>query len=304
MSNINEDFFHVEQLAMDFRLKRDKRKNSFFGDCPVCGYKECFALYDNNGKPGWHCYSKGCNLWDVLRTSPYAHKVASQFKAPALDKSQGGTQKSKDWWQRILRECWKAPGTVVEAYLHSRGYHGPIPESLRYHPSLYYKDTKQYFPAMVAPIIHYPTKRTIGIHRTYLKPDGSGKADVKPAKKILGQCMTGGVFLADPANIMAVAEGIETALSYQALTGTPTVAALSCGGMRKLILPSKPMAQVVYVAADNDTHGKKSAKAAVDRFLRERRTVSMAVAGYEGEDFNDVLMRCQSKRDGHDSKSE
>lgn len=53
----------------------------------------------------------------------------------------------------------------------------------------------------------------LAMHRTYLRRDGSGKADVEPTKAMLGKVMGGAVRLTDTSGPLVVAEGIETALS-------------------------------------------------------------------------------------------
>ena len=53
----------------------------------------------------------------------------------------------------------------------------------------------------------------LAVHRTYLRPDGSGKAEVHPAKAMLGAALGGAVRVADGHGPLVVAEGIETALS-------------------------------------------------------------------------------------------
>lgn len=69
--------------------------------------------------------------------------------------------------------------------------------------------------AMVATIVSPATGERIGRHVTYLQPDGRGKADLDPARKVWGS-IAGGVWLTrrEPvAGPLFVAEGIETALS-------------------------------------------------------------------------------------------
>jgi hypothetical protein len=51
------------------------------------------------------------------------------------------------------------------------------------------------------------------VHRTYLLPDGSGKAAIDPDKMMLGAVAGGAVRLTDGPGGLVVAEGIETALS-------------------------------------------------------------------------------------------
>ena len=66
-----------------------------------------------------------------------------------------------------------------------------------------------------------------GVHRTWLRPDGSGKAAVAPQKAMLGRCAGGAVRLAPASDAVQIAEGIETALAVLVATGVPTWAALS-----------------------------------------------------------------------------
>jgi hypothetical protein len=53
------------------------------------------------------------------------------------------------------------------------------------------------------------------VHRTYLRADGAGKADVTQAKMMLGRCAGGAVRLSDGPGPLVVAEGIETAPPLQ-----------------------------------------------------------------------------------------
>jgi hypothetical protein len=53
----------------------------------------------------------------------------------------------------------------------------------------------------------------VAAHRTWLLPDGSGKADLLEPKWSLGPVGGGAVRLAPAGPVLAVAEGIETALT-------------------------------------------------------------------------------------------
>ena len=82
------------------------------------------------------------------------------------------------------------------------------------------------------------------IHRTYLTADGV-KAAVDPVKMALGAVAGGSVrLICGKRGVLAVAEGIESALSIPALdprlTGASVWAALSASGMRSLRLPMVP----------------------------------------------------------------
>jgi hypothetical protein len=78
----------------------------------------------------------------------------------------------------------------------------------------------------------------IAIHRTYLRPDGADKANVEPLKLMLGPTTGGAVRFVKPTSIIAIAEGIEMALSVaQACRKLAAWAALCASGLRAIWLP-------------------------------------------------------------------
>ena len=99
---------------------------------------------------------------------------------------------------RLWRLSLPAGGTLVEAYLHRRGIAGPVPPTLRFLPACRHAPTGTDWPAMVAAVSRWPERSLCGVHRTYLRPDGTGKAPVEPAKITLGPIRGGAVRLAAP----------------------------------------------------------------------------------------------------------
>jgi phage/plasmid primase-like uncharacterized protein len=129
----------------------------------------------------------------------------------------------------------------------------------------------------------------VAVHRTYLRADGDGKANLVPDKMMLGPCAGGAVRFAKPAEVLAIAEGIETALSIvQACSGLAVWASLSTSGMKTLQLPSLVREVIVCADADDNGAGQKAASDAAMRFIREGRRVRVAHPG-RGRDFNDLL---------------
>jgi hypothetical protein len=137
---------------------------------------------------------------------------------------------------------------------------------------------------MVAVVDHELHGR-VAVHRTFLRDDGCSKADLDPSKMTLGPCKGGAVRLAPAGATLAIAEGIESALSYMQHTGTPTWAALSAGGIRSLILPDN--VTEVVIATDPDPVGMIAARVAAQRWLDEGRLVAIARPPL-GVDFNDL----------------
>lgn len=117
------------------------------------------------------------------------------------------------------------------------------------------------------------------------------KAATEQNKLTLGHLRYGGVWLPPIEEIgseLAVAEGIETALSVQQITGLPTVAALSAAGMRAFRWP--PQVRRLWIAADNDETGLGAAKALLDRGLKADWQAEIKVPARDTNDFNDLLL--------------
>lgn len=204
--------------------------------------------------------------------------------------------------QALALEIWNstvpAIGTLAETYLAGRAVTLPIPERLRFHDALAHTPTGTGAPAMVALVTDIDDK-PLAVHRTYLSRDGSGKADLDPARMTLGACHGGGVRLGRIRHYhwLAVGEGIETTLSVMQACGLSGLAALSAVGLRNLVLPLE--ANLILLCADHDENGtgKNAADAARARFRAEGRRVRIIVPPDRGNDFNDQLMQ-QVKSDG------
>ena len=111
----------------------------------------------------------------------------------------------------------------METYLRSRDIKIDVPDCVRYHPRLKHYPSGQYLPAMIAAVTVYPDPEIVAIHRTYLKQDGSGKADVEPNKMMLGSIKGGAVMFGPSSGLnLFITEGIENALTLFEVTGWPT----------------------------------------------------------------------------------
>ena len=191
---------------------------------------------------------------------------------------------------KYISDLWAASiplrGTQAEIYLRSRAIDKHVSQDIRYVSKLIHKPSGSCFPAMLAAVRHGVTGQLTGIHRTWLKSDGSDKANVDPNKMMLGQVLGGAVQLSDVAPEMIIAEGIETALSVLQATGIPTWAALSTSGLKNLVLPS--VVRRITIACDNDQAGLKAANEAADKWTRERREVLLSIPPIN-KDFNDLL---------------
>ena len=229
---------------------------------------------------------------------PVPRKPARGFKEQRLKQNADhGNQHKAKLAARIWNEAQPIPDTLAERYLRGRGLTLELPTCLRFHPACKHAPSGQILPAMIAAVIG-ADGRVIAIHRTYLRECEDGrvvKAQVEPAKMMLGSIAGGACRLAPATERMALGTGIETSLSFQQLSGLPIWSALSDGGLEKVILPPLQVGAEVIIAADLDPGGQGEAAAfrAADRLTAEGRTVKVVLPpAQNGEnklDFNDLI---------------
>jgi DNA primase len=189
--------------------------------------------------------------------------------------------------KRIWRAARAAPGTLVDTYLQSRSITTPVPPTLRY-ARLRHRESGRKLPCMVA-AVQAADGRLSGLHRTFLRLDGGGKADVEPVKKMLGACRGGVVRLAPAGRRLVLCEGIETGLSIrQVCPDVPVWCALSAGNLDRLQLPAE--VEEVVLVADGDPIGERAAEKATWAYLDQGVRVQLVLPP-AGQDINDVLRR-------------
>ncbi|WP_229582889.1 toprim domain-containing protein [Paracoccus sp. S-4012] len=248
----------------------------------------------SNGQLLLHCKA-GCAFRDIVAALRRRGLLDARDRLPPPDPheivrrhaaDEAAAAKRERQAQAIWTEAVPVTGTPAEAYLRGRGITGDLPKTLRYHPECWHGATASRMPAIVARV---DGLERLAVHRTYLRLDGRGKADVAPNKAMLGRVAGGAVRLAHGAGPLVVAEGIETALSLACgLLRSPAIvwAALSAGGMARLCLPHPP--HELLIAADGDDAGCAAAEALGKRAASLRWVVRLRTAP-DGRDFNDVL---------------
>lgn len=283
----------INELARNLRLR--KSGDGYHGACPVCGYKSGFELKMGRGKLLGYCHARRCDLTDFFRALYGGEGVPTGKGLRPLSVTEhdriGPDEHFNTYYKIWYTQGRLAEGTLVETYLKSRGLTCHIPRSIAFLPSHQHTESGRYLPVMLARVNRIGSDDLVGIHRTFLNPDGSGKAPVEPNKKSLGNIRGGAVFLGNPGEWIGVSEGIENGLTFQQATGIATLAALSAGGMENLILPPLPLARNITVIADNDPVGLYAANRAADRWVSEGRNVTIMKPPEEGTDLNDLLIR-------------
>jgi hypothetical protein len=190
---------------------------------------------------------------------------------------------------RVAQWLWSqrkpVAGSPAERYLRlARGYDGPLPATLAFLPS-----RGEHGPAMIAAFglaeeiepgaIVMRGSALRGVHLTRLLPDGSDRERGDGAKIMIGFSTGSPLVLAPPNDPLglAIAEGIEDALSAHRATGLGAWAA-GCASRLPALAPTIPSyVQCVTVCVDDDDDGRRHA-VALGRLLH-RRGVEVRMAG-------------------------
>jgi putative DNA primase/helicase len=264
--------------------------------CPVHGSRTgrslTLALRDHPRGLAVHCHA-GCSrdqiLAELRRLELFGDEV--EYRPPSVpvnsDRSDH-TARRMAVARRLWEEAQDARGSPVARYLRSRGIEIVPPLSLRWTPACRHPGGRT-LPAMLARI-EAVDGEFIGVHRTFLTADGSGKAVVEPAKAMLGRAAGGAVRLAPAAEVLMIGEGIETCLAAMTATGRPSWSAISVGGIEVLTLPALVKTAIILADHDRNARGERAARTAAQRWLAEGRQVRIALPPEPGSDFNDVLL--------------
>jgi phage/plasmid primase-like uncharacterized protein len=280
------------------------RAGSGLAPCPVCqpeGRKDqrALSLSERDGRLLVHCHKAGCAVLAELqarglvagRGGPVVPPDPKEAKRKRAEEERREAQRLNSAHD-LFAASVSCEGTPAQTYLEGRGIVGlrfaKMRNTLRFHPAALHSPSGLHLPAIVAQI-RGPNGEALGVHRTFLRPDGGGKADVSPAKMMLGPSSGGAVRFGPDAQVIALAEGIETALSVSLASRLTVWATLSTSGLKGLILPKPPVAEVVIIAADHDDAGLAAAEVAAGRLEAEGRAVSIVHPLKPGADFNDVL---------------
>lgn len=206
--------------------------------------------------------------WQVCRDHVKA-RLGIQEEPQRDEKSRRRTESSPSTdtsWQPTWRESTALWGSLGEAYLLNRLGRLPIDlTDLRHHPRCPRGGDRLH--ALVALMRDAVSNQPTGIHRTYLNPDGSGKADIVPAKMMLGRAAGSVVKLTPNEDVtigLGLSEGIEDGLAIINSGWRPVWACLSAGGMASF--PVLKGIEALTVFCDADSPGRKAAAAVVQRW--------------------------------------
>lgn len=232
------------------------------GPCPLCGGNDRFRFDDKEGAGTWICNVCGAGGGMDLAMkftgrgfrdlAPEIDNMLGNLK-PEAPRQEMTEEKRRDILRRTYLETKPVEaGDLVHVYLATRGLEELIyPPSLRFHPQARDGDGGIH-PAMVAMVGVYGEK-PVTMHRTFLRKDGRGKAEIPSPRKMMpgsvpdGACVQLSDYHGGP---LGIAEGIETAMAASAMFDMPVWAAISAPMLRKWSPPEG--CEEVAVFGDND----------------------------------------------------
>ena len=234
---------------------------------------------------------ESCGLVEFREVAQEARRFLSLPRAePTAAQRSPAPQGSPEAARRLWAMAKPLAGTLAEAYLHARGietvYHAG---ALRFHPQCYYRPDEhaptETWSALIAAVTDLSGAIT-GAHRTWLAPDGLGKAPIDTPRRAMGGLSGHAVRFGEAGDVLAAGEGIETMLSLRcALPGMPMAAALSASHLAALEFP--PALRRLYIARDADAAGEMAVAALTER--AEEAGVEALVLSPQLGDFNEDL---------------
>lgn len=146
----------------------------------------CLSVKDSGGRTLLTCHKSGCAAPEIFkelkgRGLVSGHGDAAQRPAAEIERVRKERRaqrlKTLRFCDDIFSQAVPITGTPAETYLAGRGIAvqgQKMRETLRFHPNLKHSGTGEYHPAMVA-CLPGPKGEPLGIHRTFLRSDGSSK---------------------------------------------------------------------------------------------------------------------------------
>lgn len=293
--------------------------------CPMHGGRDGFRLFDDAEETGGGvcntcgAFSDGIELLKAVKGWGFLETVRriQDYLAGNLDEEdeegEGGESQPAQRGVRSVGEetsQWAASyiARVAEdaeagherlvAYYRQRGLSIDPPDSIGYLAAeKYHQDGggTSVLPAMVA-ALDAPDGTTVAILRTYLSPEGDGKADVDPAKKMSKAIFPGAtkgaaIRLRDPSDgVIGLSEGIETAEAVFEATGISCWAAGNAGGMERFEPPAGITGVIIWADNDDTGTGQRAAANLARRLYDKGLAVSVVIPPTSDADWLDILL--------------
>ncbi len=186
----------ARELAGRMDVRRYPR--SWRGRCPCCDYQGTFSIREGLDSRALVWCANGCRQ-DALHDA--LSRLMGGSWLPPVRPDAADETRTRERKQAAALQLWRgsapAAETVVDIYLAGRGLPGlaTVPV-LRFRGDTPHPEGGR-LAAMIA-LVTDVANQPMGIHRTFLRRDGTGKAEMEPQKATLGPCWGGAIRLAPP----------------------------------------------------------------------------------------------------------
>jgi putative DNA primase/helicase len=271
------------------------------GPCPMCGGTDRWRFDDKGGNGTYFC--SGCGAGDGFSlvtkknniSFSQAVKAISQIVPDAIIR-EARQQPSFEELKKRMRWLWDKGHKLddngpVASYLQNRGVLTAALQvdssRLRVVDDVSHPITHKRCSVLLAKVVTFDDKAT-NIHCTYIDDDG---------KKLDRRLMQGplpegsAVRLGKEAEVMGVAEGIETALSATVIHKIPVWAALNANQLAKWYPPASCKELIIFGDNDKNYTGQAKAYELAHRLsIKKTITIKVIVPPMTGFDMNDMLL--------------
>jgi putative DNA primase/helicase len=272
------------------------------GPCIFCQGRDRWRWINRNGSGDWTCNScgHGSGMDLAMRYLKTDFKGAAERIEAVIGEARMDRVKPKPDDKKLraaMVDLWRKSvpivGTVGEVYCCGvRGIPVPDPAVVRFVERCWY-DRDHEFPALVAKVVN-TAGEGVNLHRTYLAPDGSGKAPVKePRLTMRGTIPPGAAIRLYPAGeTLGIAEGLENAASAYLRFSIPTWSVLNTTGIKNFVVPEGVKRLVIYGDCDRNFAGAAAAYVRANRAIEQDKIeCEVMIPDAPGEDWNSILLR-------------
>lgn len=239
------------------------------GPCPICkDGKDRFRFDNKDGRGTFYCSQ--CGAGDGIEFVKRVLGVEFKEAAREIEKHLGTASvspvrvgRSVDEVKAEMNAIWRSAKPLQEVAATSVWWMnrlGKVPATteLRGVERLRCQGERDYS-AQVA-LVRDADGKPVNLHRTYLTASGE-KAPVEDPRRVMDTALPKGsaVRLSPAGETLGVAEGIETAMAAELLTGIPTWALLNANNMKGFVPSQETRRLVIFGDLDSSFTGQAAA---------------------------------------------
>lgn len=246
-------------------------------------------------------------VWCVRHLMSKAQEQLFSAEKAQLNGQLAGAIRSR-WLNALRFDASDPEQKPLQLYLKRRAI-ADVDDSflkdLRFERKFFDCESRQWLPVMLA-AVRDVSGQLVTLHRTLLTSDGH-KAGVNVPKRLMrlpeGRTITGcAIRFGEPHEVLALAEGIETALSVVVATGLPCWACICAHGLEAVEIPDGVREVLIFADKDRSNTGQCAAEKVACRLQSQGITVRVMDIREEipdtakSIDFNDLLCRYGRQR--------